>query len=140
MTEGFVVTNETELTKEILHLISEAKLDEEFRTDAKYKFLGKKDGKIVGLVAYTLEKFGDKIQPRFVHVIIHPHFKRKRVIVKLLKDTEAALLKDGYNQTVAYIRQEKAHMAILAMKFGFKIYKQGDKGNYYYKNLGGKKC
>ncbi len=137
--KDLIVENRKGLNGKILELITHAEIGEEFRTEAQYKFVGKYKDKLIGIVAYEVVKLeidGETNEyPRFIHVIIHPDFRRKRILIPFLIQTERILNRDGYFQTMAYIKTEKAQMMELAMKFGYKQYAEDTEGKFFYKNI-----
>jgi len=133
-----VIENKKELDREILTLISESDIREDFDSSADYKFVAKYKDKIVGIIAYRVVlNGGGKRYPRFVHIIFHKDFKRSKIAYAFARETERLLLRDGFSQAMAYIRTEKAEMMDLAKKFGYKQYAEDDGGKFFYKDLGG---
>jgi len=138
--KNLVIENRVVLDKEILELISTSDIKEPFNSSAEYKFVAKYKDRLVGIISYMITELSDgitRIYPRFIHVILHPEFKRSKVAYAFLKETEKILLRDGHNQVMAYIKPEKAFMIELAEKFGYKQYAEDDEGKFLYKDLGG---
>uniref|UniRef100_A0A6M3L4S2 N-acetyltransferase domain-containing protein n=1 Tax=viral metagenome TaxID=1070528 RepID=A0A6M3L4S2_9ZZZZ len=136
--KDLIIENRKELDEEMLSLIQHAKIGEEFDVSADYKFIAKYKDKLVGIIVYRVVTAGTNKYPRFIHIIFHPDYKRSKVAYVFARETEKILARDGYIQTLAYIKQEKAHMRDLAEKFGYEKYAEDDEGKFYCKTIGGR--
>ena len=125
------------LSNDVIELIKNSKINEEFNYDAEYKFIQRDGDNLVGLVFYDLQETKGKEYPRFIHVIIHPKYKRNRLAYKMLKESEKVLVEEGHKQIVAQIDNDKTLMIQLATKFGYKRYANRNGYGFYYKTLGG---
>ena len=125
----------------IFDLIRKSDLDEPFDwVSSKHFMVGKDKDKIVGLVVYGNIKQGDRVVPRFLHIIISPEYKRTKIAYKMLKDSEKVFLNRGHDQIIAYMENElpnKEMKKTYAEKFGYKQYAKTDNGEFFYKPLKG---
>ena len=119
--------------KELLHSYEKI---EKFHTECDYKFEGRLDGDLVGIMAYITSKaWDDKQLPRFVHVILQRKYMGRPEGRELLNLTEEYLQKEGHKQLFACIKNKK-YMQKTITRHGYKLWHENDSGKYYYKNLG----
>ena len=131
------IDNRKVMDKDILQLISEGNIGEEFQSGSTYKLVAKYKGELVGIIAYNVVETKDNggSYPRILHIIFSEKFQRNRISYTFLKESEKILLRDGYTQILAYILDKKVGMVELAEKFGYKEYYRDSKGKFFCKNL-----
>lgn len=124
---------------ELRDLIQNSGMKEPFDwARSKYFFIGKDKNKLVGTIVYGEIKAGDKIYPRFLHVVLSPEYKRTRKALKLFLDSEKKLKEMGNRQIIAFIRNDLENAEFkrkFAVKGGYTKYETSDIGETYYKNL-----
>lgn len=124
-------------SSQLKELIDNSGIDEPFDYDADFHFVGRDNGRIVGVITYRLQAFADgKWLPRFEHVIFDKSIRRsKKIIVMLIKSQK--LIKDmGYKQVFCLVNENKKEMITYAKKFGFVEWSQNEQGKLLYKNIG----
>ena len=124
------------IPKDVQSLIDKGEIKEDFHYNSDWKFEGRIQDELVGLIAYTKCKFKDgKELPRFIHVLIVPKFRGKKEARILLHLTESHLKKSGYNQVCAHIKNNRRYMQRSATHHGYLEYLKDDDSKYYYKNI-----
>lgn len=124
-------------TQELENFIKEVGLSEPFGYDAPFIFTAKHKDRLVFVNAFRLEKIGEAIIPRFIHILLDKTIRRSKVAVDLMIQAEHYLKLLGYTDTFAYINKENRLMSVLAQKFGYKKDKEDTKAFYYFKKLEG---
>lgn len=123
--------------KEIDEFLKENPIDEEFNYNAEFKYRLVKDGKLIGLIAYMLQKDEKgNIIPRFIHIILDKSVRRTRRAAAFVFSTIRDIQTKGYNQICAVIAHERTNMQQYARKFRFINYASDDKYTYWMLNLG----
>ena len=123
--------------KEIDEFLKENPIDEELNYNAEFKYRLVKDGKLIGLIAYMLQK-DEKgtIIPRFIHIILDKSVRRTRRAAAFVFSSIRAIQTKGDNQICAVIAHERTNMQQYARKFRFINYASDDKYTYWMLNLG----
>lgn len=135
--ENIIIENQKDLEDVVIHLINNSYLlGENFDYEAEYKFVGKKDNKIIGVIAYRLQKLDNgEIVPRFIHVIISHEFRKTKTAVCFLDMTELYLKGKGYKYSIAYIKFNNKFMKKLALTYLYEFYSSDEQGEYFFKGL-----
>lgn len=122
-----------ELSREdITRLVEENDIGENFNYEAEFIYPWYKEAKLVGLVAYMLQKdqAGNKL-PRFIHVILDKEVRRSKEAYTFVMDSFRDLKYKGYDRVVAVIPHWKKFMIVLAYKFKFKQYASDEQYGYW---------
>jgi hypothetical protein len=124
-----------DIAKKINRLVYDSDIKEYFDY-GDLLFTGWNKEKLVAIEVFRMEEFEGKIIPRFIHLVLHPDIKKSKEAVKFLLEVERRILSKGYNKIWAYILNKKFHMAILAIKFGFKKREEDTESITLYKMIG----
>ena len=122
-------------TSELEEFVKRMNLSEPFDYTASFIFTGKIDGELAFVNVFRLESVGDKVIPRFIHILLDKPVRRSKLAIDLMKQSEEYLKILGYTQVFAYISNEDRLMSTLAMKFGYVKNKEDKRSTYYFKNL-----
>ena len=122
--------------QELEQFVELCDIKENFNYDAEFMYNYVKDGKLVGVVAYMLQKdLGGNEYPRFIHVLIHPSIRKTKEAYKFVMNTFKDIKSKGYEVVVAVIPNWKQYMITLAEGFKFKEYHHDDEYKYYSMNI-----
>ena len=136
-----IATLETKLVDyiqdDVRVLVDSKNLGEEFHSECEFKFVGRIDDKLVGIIAYRLGELQGIPCPQFCHVIVEAEFRGDEEVRILLKDSENLLKSMGYFKTYCYILSYKKYMHKSALRHGYEEFQSDGEGTFYIKNLGG---
>lgn len=139
MFEFYAYKNSDSIELNVARAVNNLALDSDIKEKfdfGDFLYVAIKDNKVIGINTYRLEEYNGEINPRFIHIILHPDFKRSKEAVMLLMKAENDLIKRGYKKTWAYILPIRLDMIILARKFNFKDDRFDGKGYYLTKRIG----
>lgn len=127
---------ETINKEELKNFVEENEIGERFNYDAEFMYRLNEKDKLVGVIAYMLQKdrLGNEY-PRFIHVILDKSVRRSKVAFKFLQNTFDDLKSKGYSTVVAIIPSWKKHMMLLAIKAGFVRYTSDKEYGYFRRGI-----
>ncbi len=96
------------------------------------EFVVARNGSIAGVAGVNFDKAE---YPRFEHIIIDPKYQKGSLLGKLMLRTEMHLKNLGYHKYLAFIFKDNTRMLNYASKFGFKPYKNGNRGDWFIKEV-----
>ena len=118
--------------QELKEFVERNEIGEPFNYSAEFMYRLTKGDKLVGIVAYMLEKDKEGNEfPRFIHVIFDEGIRKTRTAVKFVIDSLVDIQNKGYEVVVAVIPHWKKHMIRYARKFRFKEFSSDEKYGYY---------
>ena len=111
-------------------------IGEDFHYGARYKYIGTQDDEIkIAIVYMVVHDVTGMIYPRFIHVLIHPDFRRSKDAYAFLMETIRDLKKKHFYAIVANIPESRRHMMVLAKKLKFKEYGSNDYGKLFFADI-----
>ncbi len=107
-------------------------LDEPIDTGCKFLTARDDAGHLLGVAGVNFDK---ELYPRFEHIIVVPRYQKGKLAAVLMRKTEDWLKGLGFYHYISFIYREKEIMRKYALKFGFRLYKHGTRGDWFYKSI-----
>jgi len=121
---------------ELERFVALCDIGEDFNYAARYKYIGTQDEEIKIVVVYMIvHDVTGMIHPRFIHILIHPDFRRSKNAYKFVLETIKDLKKKHFYAIVANIPESHRHMMVLAKKLNFKEYGSNDYGKLFFADI-----
>ena len=125
-----------EIEAEILNLVDECKIQEQYDIACDLIYTWTIDGSIVGVIAFKKFLFPGGVEiPRIEHIFgtkaVQKTIQGPRFLIKVF----GMVAKKGFKQVWCYITPKRKDMMDYAEHFGFKVYKEDLGNKYLVKNL-----
>lgn len=118
---------------ELDELVKQTNLVEKIDYNCKF-IVARQDDNIVGVSGVNFQK---EAYPRHEHIIVDRQYQKGKLAAVLMFKTEKWLKEKGHIRYLAFILKSNLKMVDYAVKFGFKLFKTGNKGSWFVKYIGG---